>query len=606
MMDFHIKDSKNYIGQDITIRGWVFSVRSSGSIVFLQIRDGSGFIQVVVSKKDVAPEAFAAAVNLTDESSVIVKGVVKEEPRSPYGYEINASDLKIVHLSQPFPIAKKMHGVDFLLSLRHLWLRSRKQWAILRVRNQIINAINEFLQNDGYIKIDAPIITPSACEGTTTLFAIDYFGKNAYLSQSGQLYLEAAIASFGKVYDFGPTFRAEKSKTKRHLTEFWMMDAEEAFMEYDRLLELEEKLIHFVIQNVLANCQQEFQILGRDLAPLAKIKMPSQPFPIAKKMHGVDFLLSLRHLWLRSRKQWAILRVRNQIINAINEFLQNDGYIKIDAPIITPSACEGTTTLFAIDYFGKNAYLSQSGQLYLEAAIASFGKVYDFGPTFRAEKSKTKRHLTEFWMMDAEEAFMEYDRLLELEEKLIHFVIQNVLANCQQEFQILGRDLAPLAKIKMPFLRLTYQETLTKLRELGSDIKDGEDLGNDDETMLMNHFDQPLFIMKFPAAFKAFYFKRDAGDPEATLSADLLAPEGYGEITGGGQREDDYQTLLKRMKDLGINEKDYDWYLDLRKYGSVPHAGFGIGLERLVAWLCHLDHIRKAIPFPRTIYRFSP
>lgn len=430
MMDFHIKDSKNYIGQDITIRGWVFSVRSSGSIVFLQIRDGSGFIQVVVSKKDVAPEAFAAAVNLTDESSVIVKGVVKEEPRSPYGYEINASDLKIVHLSQPFPIAKKMHGVDFLLSLRHLWLRSRKQWAILRVRNQIINAINEFLQNDGYIKIDAPIITPSACEGTTTLFAIDYFGKNAYLSQSGQLYLEAAIASFGKVYDFGPTFRAEKSKTKRHLTEFWMMDAEEAFMEYDRLLELEEKLIHFVIQNVLANCQQEFQILGRDLAPLAKIKMP--------------------------------------------------------------------------------------------------------------------------------------------------------------------------------FLRLTYQETLTKLRELGSDIKDGEDLGNDDETMLMNHFDQPLFIMKFPAAFKAFYFKRDAGDPEATLSADLLAPEGYGEITGGGQREDDYQTLLKRMKDLGINEKDYDWYLDLRKYGSVPHAGFGIGLERLVAWLCHLDHIRKAIPFPRTIYRFSP
>ncbi len=429
-MEFLIKDSSKYIGQSITLRGWVFNKRSSGSIVFLQIRDGSGFIQAVVSKKDVVPEAFEAATNLTDESSVMVKGIVKEEPRSPYGYEINASDLKIIHLSQSFPIAKKMHGVDFLLSLRHLWLRSRKQWAILRVRNQIINAINEFLQTNDYIKIDAPIITPSACEGTTTLFSIDYFGKNAYLSQSGQLYLEAAIASFGRVYDFGPTFRAEKSKTKRHLTEFWMMDAEAAFMEYDGLLELEEKMIYFVVQKVLENCQQEFQILGRD-------------------------------------------------------------------------------------------------------------------PT-------------------------------------------------------------PLAKIKLPFLRLTYQETLAKLRELGSDIKDNEDLGNDDETMLMNHFDQPLFIMKFPASFKAFYFKRNANNPETTLSADLLAPEGYGEITGGGQREDDYETLLARMKNQGLNINDYDWYLDLRKYGSVPHAGFGVGLERLVAWLCHLDHIRKAIPFPRTIYRFSP
>jgi len=330
-MDFYIKDSKNFINQDVTIRGWVFNKRSSGSIVFLQIRDGSGFIQAVASKKDVSPETFEAAVNLTDESSVIVKGRLKEEPRSPYGYEINISDLNIIHLSQNFPIAKKMHGVDFLLSLRHLWLRSRKQWAILRVRNQIINAINEFLQNNGYIKIDAPIITPSACEGTTTLFPLKYFDKTAYLSQSGQLYLEAAIFSFGKCYDFGPTFRAEKSKTKRHLTEFWMMDAEAAFLEYDELLKLEENLVYFVIQEILKNCQQEFQILGRDPGPLQKIKPP--------------------------------------------------------------------------------------------------------------------------------------------------------------------------------FLRLTYQETLMELRKLGSDIKDGEDLGNDDETILMNHFDQPLFIMKFPATFKAFYFR---------------------------------------------------------------------------------------------------
>ena len=327
------------------------------------------------------------------------------------------------------------------------------------------------------------------------------------------------------------------------------------------------------------------------------------------------------------------MRIRQQIINAINEFLQKNEYLRFDSPILTPSACEGTTTLFPVPYlsswpaFANEAaagkpenvpswtnppkdkpyvFLSQSGQLYLEAAIYSFGRVYDFGPTFRAEKSKTKRHLTEFWMMDAEAAFMEYEELLKSEENLVFHIINQVLKNCLKELEILERNIGPLKAIKLPFERLSYKDTVAKLKALGSDIKYGEDLGNDDETLLMTHFKQPLFVMKFPASFKAFYFKRDAQDQDLTLSVDLLVPEGYGEIAGGGQREDDLKTLLKRLKEQNLDEKDYSWYVDLRKYGSVPHSGFGLGLERLVAWICGLEHIRETIPFPRTIYRFSP
>ncbi|PIR58458.1 MAG: asparagine--tRNA ligase [Parcubacteria group bacterium CG10_big_fil_rev_8_21_14_0_10_35_15] len=429
-MSFLIKDAKNHIGQDVELKGWVFNKRSSGSIIFLQIRDGSGCIQAVIAKNEVSSESFNEAEKLIEESTIIAMGQIKEEPRSPYGFEMQIKDLKIISLSSEFPISKKEHGINFLLSLRHLWLRSQRQWAILRIRNQIINAINEFLQKEDYIKLDAPIITPAACEGTTTLFPVDYFGNKTFLSQSGQLYLEAGIASFGKCYDFGPTFRAEKSKTKRHLTEFWMMDAEAAFMEFNELLELEEKMIYYIIQEVLKNCKEELKIIERDTIPLEQIKLP--------------------------------------------------------------------------------------------------------------------------------------------------------------------------------FERLSYQETITKLQELGSDIKYGEDLGNDDETILMTHFKQPLFITKFPSTFKAFYFKRDSKDSNLTLSSDLLAPEGYGEVTGGGQREDDYQILLNRMNEEKLNIKDYEWYLDLRKYGSCPHSGFGLGLERIVAWICKLEHVRESIPFPRTIYRFTP
>ncbi|MDP2927069.1 MAG: asparagine--tRNA ligase [bacterium] len=449
--EFLIKDAKNFVNQNVTVRGWVFNKRSSGSIIFLQIRDGSGFIQTTVSKKDVPAEVFGQAHEITDESSIVLTGTIKAEPRSPYGFEIQAKDLKIISLAQAeFPIAAKEHGIDFLLSWRHLWLRSPRQWAILRIRSRMMNAINDFLQKEGYLRIDSPILTPSACEGTTTLFPVPYL----------------------------PAWPDGDNQT-----------------------------------------------------------VPS---------------------WLNP------------------------------------------------DQTKPYAFLSQSGQLYLEAAIAAHRKVYDFGPTFRAEKSKTKRHLTEFWMMDAEAAFMDFEELLGFEEKMICHLIQDVLDNCRAELQVLERDVKPLEKIQPPFLRLTYEETLKKLKELGSDIQDGEDLGNDDETTLMTHFEKPLFITRFPSAFKAFYFKRDKEKENLTLSNDLLASEGYGEIVGGGQREDDYEILLKRFREAGLNENDYGWYLDLRKYGSVPHSGFGLGLERLLAWICKLEHIREAIPFPRTIYRFTP
>ncbi|KKR30753.1 MAG: Asparagine-tRNA ligase [Candidatus Gottesmanbacteria bacterium GW2011_GWC2_39_8] len=345
-----------------------------------------------------------------------------------------------------------------------------------------------------------------------------------------------------------------------------------------------------------------FELTVKDI----KIYQLSEEFPIGKKEHGPDFLLQHRHLWLRSKRQWAILQIRNTLINGINEFLQKDNFIKIDAPMITPSACEGTTTLFQIDYFGEKAYLSQSGQLYLEAAIGSVGRCYDFAPVLRAEKSKTRRHLIEFWMMDAEAAFMEFEEMLSLEENLLQYLIEKVLETNQSELKILERNLETLVNIKKPFLRITFDEAVKKLHELGSDIKDGEDFGNDDETLLMNYYKQPIFVTHYPAKVKAFYCKRYPKNTDLALSADLLAPEGYGEIVGGGERENDYNTLLKRIEEHRYKKEDYDWYLDLRKYGSVPHSGFGIGLERIIAWICKLDHVRETIPFPRLLERAYP
>jgi asparaginyl-tRNA synthetase len=298
--------------------------------------------------------------------------------------------------------------------------------------------------------------------------------------------------------------------------------------------------------------------------------------------------------------------VRNEIIRALNEYLQKEGFVRVDTPIITPSACEGTTTLFEIDYFGEKAYLSQSGQLYLEAAIGSLGRVYDFGPALRAEKSKTRRHLIEFWMMDAEAAFVDFSGILKVQEELIYHIIQSVLKNCQKEMLILERDTDVLRAVKPPFVRVTYKEAVKLLNSLGSDIKLGSDFGNDDETILMNHFKTPVFVTHYPAEVKAFYAKKDPHDKNFALAADLLAPEGYGEVIGGGERESDYDTLVQEINKRNFDMKDYDWYLDLRKYGSVPHSGFGIGLERMVAWICKLPHVRETIPFPRLLGRFKP
>jgi asparaginyl-tRNA synthetase len=429
--EFFIKDVKNFVGKEVILKGWVFNKRSSGSIVFLQVRDGTGTIQATVFEDEVSKKIFSETEKLAIESSVLLKGLLKKEQRAPTGFEVAVRDLSIISFS-----------------------------------------------------------------------ADDY--------------------------------------------------------------------------------------------------------PIGKKEHGPDFLLANRHLWLRSKRQWAILRIRNQLINAVNEFLQKNNFIRIDTPIITPSACEGTTTLFEIDYFGEKAYLTQSGQLYLEAAIYSFGRCYDFGPALRAEKSKTRRHLIEFWMMDAEAAFVDFEGMLKIEEDLIFYLIQDVLHNCPEELKIIERDTTPLKIIKLPFIRLRYDEAVKKLNELGSDISWGTDFGNDDETMLMNFYKQPVFITHYPAEIKAFYCKRDSQNSKLALSADLLAPEGYGEIIGGGEREDSYEKLVASIKSHQYKMEDYNWYLDLRKYGSVPHSGFGLGLERLVNWICKLDHVRESIPFPRMLERFRP
>src|SRR3989338_1990798 len=342
-------------------------------------------------------------------------------------------------------------------------------------------------------------------------------------------------------------------------------------------------------------------------AKSVKLVGASSAYPIGKKEHGPDFLLDNRHLWLRSPKQWAIQRVRNTVINAIYSHLNEHGFIKIDAPILTPTSCEGTTTLFAIDYFGEPAYLTQSGQLYLEAAIFSHGRVFDFVPFFRAEKSKTRRHLTEFWMMDAEMAFVDYQGSMDIQEALIKAIVQYVLEHNQEELTILERDTKPLQTVlAKPFVRIAHQDAVKELHKLGSDIKEDDDLGADDETMITNQHDVPVFVMKYPAKVKAFYMQPDPADPAHVLCSDLLAPEGYGEIIGGSQRIHDFDLLAKKLDEFNLPRAEYEWYLDLRRYGSVPHSGFGYGLERITGWLSGTKHIRETIPFPRMINRIYP
>ncbi len=348
----------------------------------------------------------------------------------------------------------------------------------------------------------------------------------------------------------------------------------------------------------------EPEILVKSLRLIA----PSVDFPITPKDHGIEFLMDHRTLWLRSKRQWAIIRVRHAIVKAIRDFFDTDGFTLLDAPILTPSSCEGTSSLFETDYFHEGtAFLSQSGQLYQEPGVPAFGKVYCFGPTFRAEKSKTRRHLTEFWMVEPEMAFAGLEDVMQLGERMVKFILQRVLEGRQEELKILERDTAPLeTALNESFGRMSYTDSVTKLKELGSDINWGEDFGNDDETILMNATDRPLWVHRFPKSFKAFYMAFDPQAPDLALGADLLAPEGYGEVIGGGERASDIDYLLAQIEQHGLNLADYEWYLDVRRFGGVQHGGFGMGLERAVAWICKLPHVRETIPYPRMMGTLRP
>lgn len=425
-----IRGVSGHVGETVRIGCWVNNKRSSGKIQFLQLRDGTGYIQGVVVKNEVSEEIWNDAKSLTQESSLYVTGIIREEPRSKSGYEMTVTGIEVLHITEDYPITPKEHGVDFLMDHRHLWLRSTKQRAVMVVRAQIVRAVREFFDTRGFTLMDPPILTPSSAEGTTELFHIKYFDEDAYLTQSGQLYMEAAAMALGKVYSFGPTFRAEKSKTRRHLIEFWMIEPEMAFVELEESLEVQEQFVSHVVQSVLTNCKAELETLERDVTKL-------------------------------------------------------------------------------------------------EQVVGSFP-------------------------------------------------------------------------------RITYDEAIEFLNNNGFDVPWGEDFGAPHETAIANHYDKPVFITHYPAEIKAFYMKPDPNRPEVVLCADMIAPEGYGEIIGGSQRIDDPKLMEERFQQHNLASDAYQWYMDLRKYGSVPHSGFGLGLERTVAWICGLDHVRETIPFPRMLYRLYP
>jgi asparaginyl-tRNA synthetase len=431
MSRIYIEDLASHEGGEVTLHGWLATKRSSGKIRFLVMRDGTGTVQGVMVKANVPEEIFLRFDQLTQESSFSMKGTVRKEPRAPGGYELDVVDLTIINIAHEYPITPKEHGVEFLMDRRHLWVRSSRQHAVLRIRHEIIRAIREFFDSRGFLLFDAPIFTPSACEGTSTLFETDYFD------------------------------------------------------------------------------------LGK-------------------------------------------------------------------------------------------AYLTQSGQLYGEAGAMAFGKVYVFGPTFRAEKSKTRRHLTEFWMVEPEVAFNDLNDNMDLAEEFLEHVVQSVLRNRMPELKTLERNTTYLENVRRPLPRITYDEAVEILKSGGVDFQWGNDLGGTDETLISEKFDRPVMVHRYPSRVKAFYMKRDPLNPDLALAVDVLAPEGYGEIIGGSQREDDLDLLLQRLREHHLPEEAFSWYLDLRRYGSVPHAGFGLGVERTVSWICGLDHVRETIPFARMIYRNTP
>jgi asparaginyl-tRNA synthetase len=349
-----------------------------------------------------------------------------------------------------------------------------------------------------------------------------------------------------------------------------------------------------------------FELDMSDLEIISSIP-PETPFPITPKEHGIDFLLDQRHLWLRSKRQHAILRVRHSVVRAVRDFFDNNGFTLVDTPILTPAACEGTTTLFEVPYFDEgSAYLAQSGQLYNEATAMALGKVYCFGPTFRAEKSKTRRHLTEFWMVEPEMPFVDLDGIMDLAEEFVEYVVARVLEQRQEELKTLERDVSALEHVRRPFPRMTYDDAVKFLKSKGSEIEWGSDFGNNDETLLGEGRDRPVMVHRFPTAIKAFYMQPDPERPEVALGVDMIAPEGYGELIGGGQRIHDYDLLVQRLEEHKLPREAFEWFLDLRRYGTVPHGGFGMGIERCVAWICGIEHVRETIAFPRMIYRMKP
>ena len=443
-MRYYIDKIANYVGQEVTIKGWLYNIRTSGKLMFPWLRDGTGFVQGVVSQKEVSEKVWDDFKKLTQESSIIVKGIVTKHPKKDE-YEIQVKNLEIVQIAEPYPITPKEHGVEFLSDKRHLWLRSPRQVAVLRIREEIIKACRDYLYDNGFVLFDSPIFTPNAAEGTTTLFGVDYYdlGK-VYLAQSGQLYSEAGAMALGKVYDFGPTFRSEKSKTRKHLTEFWMIEPEMAYYDLNDNMDLIEDFIEYIIGRVLKNRMNELKTIERDISKLECVK---KPFPRITYTEAVEILK------------------------------------KKDVPLVRKSAGE-------------------------EEVIRPFP-----------------------W---------------------------------------------------------------------------GEDFGAPHEEAIGEDFDRPVMVHHWPAGAKAFYMKRDPNDHNISLGVDVLAPEGYGELVGGSQREDNYDELVNRIKEYGLPMEEFQWYLDLRRYGSVPHSGFGMGIERLVSWVCSLEHIRESIPFPRMIYRVRP
>jgi asparaginyl-tRNA synthetase len=485
-------------GADVTLRGWLYGKRSGGKVVFLLVRDGTGVCQCVVEAAQ--PGEFETASAIGQESSLVVSGRVRLEPRAPGGCELAVTGLRIVQPVADYPIARKAHGVDFLLEHRHLWLRSPRQVAIQRVRHTLICAARRFFDDHGFTLIDTPILSPGAAEGAGTLFPVDYFGERVFLAQTGQLYLESACMAFGKVYCFGPTFRAEKSKTRRHLTEFWMIEPEIAYAVLPDLMDCAEQFVTALVRAVLAERREELQTLGREAGPLEKI---APPFPRLTYSEAVD---RLHRPDLHARLERRLEQQRTELRKQMDEL---------------------------------------------------------------AALEETRQRARQGWQQD----------------------------KLAQQIQALREELRDLeaAVAHGP-------EHLRHAREFAW----GDDFGGDEETILSSEYDRPVIVSEYPRRVKAFYMKPSPANPDVVLNLDVLAPEGYGEIIGGSQREDNLEALQRRMAEEGMDPKPYEWYLDLRRYGSVPHGGFGLGLERTVAWICGLRHIRETIPFPRLMGRIYP